>query len=179
MPEYWYAFTVKPHKERAACLVAERLGLVGYFPTEKRKPHRRSKRGPESTDKPIVTGVVFVALPHRATPYDLHALIRPLDRYKLSPFIRAHGPTDGEPSEIPYQQIEDMVQRNQDLAELALARARGELTAFEAGERVRVTQGPLTGFSGLVRECKGYRAQLVLDMLGAVDVSVDHLMAAE
>ena len=165
MPEHWYAMTCRPQKERAACALAERLGHIAYVPMRSKVVQVSGKaKRTVVREFPIVSGFVFVAIEHRVEPEDVYRMVRPGTKVE-SPFTGIIG-NGVDPIEIPYDQIARMVRVNADVDALDIARARGEIPAFEPSTRVRVQVGALEGFEGVVQQATGYRAKVLIQLLG-------------
>lgn len=144
-PYPWYALKVRVGSEAAAANTLENRGLHPYCPMHKER--RRYSDRMKVVDKPVFPGYVFCSF----------------DITKKLPVVSCPGVDyvvgfAGVSTAIPEMQIESIRRM---VAAGAVASER-----FAAGDRVRVTHGPLQGIEGiLVREPHGHRLVVSIDLL--------------
>lgn len=201
---HWYAFQVRPQKERAASEVFRGHGLVPYVPMRERMcliNRHRKVRAPRQF--PILPGVVFVGMDDPLSPELLWRLVRCRDPERqfvdqakpdgvsdrtwqwlntraaleeVSPILALISSAGA--TEIRHDHIMRMVEANGDVEAEVLRRVEKR---FEVGELV--TMGPQTlwpGQQSVIVEISGRKAKLMAQMLGGevpVTLSVDDLEA--
>lgn len=203
--EHWYAVECSPRKENAACEHIEAFGLGAYVPMQDRSVivNRYTKQR-ELKKFPIVSGIVFVNSPEAMTAHLARTLIAPvcaderltpadmpngsnsrfwqrmtasLRNCQASPVTGVYG-SDGVPTEIRWREIEFMVEQNKDHDALVRARYRGEMPEYPAGTLVRMKEGPLSGFNGIVVDGLHNRLNVLVNILGRetkAELSVDQV----
>ncbi len=206
--EHWYAVECATRKEVEACEHAEAHGLGAYVPKQLRSVivNRYTKRR-ELREFPIVSGIVFINAPQPLTPALVRELMAPLcaqgrisgedkpdwsdprtwgrmaasqRNRKDSPITGVYG-SFGVPTEIRWEEIEFMVDQNKDHDALVRARYRGEMPEFPEGTPVRLKEGPLSGFNGIVVDGLHNRLSVLVNILGReakAEVSVDQVDVA-
>lgn len=150
----WYALKVRVGGEVAVVNALESRGLQPYCPTHKER--RRYTDRMKIVNKPVFPGYVFCSF----------------DVEKKLPVVSCPGVERivgfaGVPAPIPDVQIES-------IRKMAAAGAVAS-ESFAAGDRVRVTHGPLQGVEGtLVREPRGNRLIVSIELLNrAASLLVD------
>jgi transcription antitermination factor NusG len=141
----WYALRVRAGSESTVVEMLEYRGFSAYCPTQKER--RRYSDRMKVVAKPVFPGYVFCSF----------------DISKKVPVISCPGVDyvvgcAGVPSAVPDVQIENIRRM---VAAGAVACER-----FAAGDRVRVTHGPLQGVEGiLAQEPRGNRLVVSVDLL--------------
>lgn len=178
----WYIVRSASGRERAALASIEGEGFNAYLPCETR--WRRTPTRKDKVEHPLFVGYLFVEC--EATDC---AGILELDG--VHQFVRYLG-SDGEPHAMPIPAREvEKVRAKQAAGHYDVTRpSRRELKRLERkakamrkGERVKLTDGPFSGFIGRVLEMRqSERAALVeVEIFGRVtpvELDVGHLDAA-
>lgn len=175
----WHVAYVEPRYEREICKdIAKELGFDAYAPVEKRMVTYRGRR--VEACRPLFPRYIFVGV----DPYkqgwqhllDVDGVIDVLGRPELL--------DDRPPSYIPAAWVEAM--RRAEAAGV-FDRTNVNGSQFKVGERVRVVEGPFTGFEALIqafiakvgstRATK--RARLLLAFLGRMSATEIDVTALE
>lgn len=165
---YWYAVRTATRQEAKAATSLEELGITVYLPVEAR--WRRTPRNRVRVESPLFVGYLFallddtgIALAHEAE--HIHAVI---GAFRSTPTIDAGC-----------------------IAELQSAQAAGHfdrtlndpaVKTYRPGERLKVTDGPFSGWIGSVVKARGKdRLVLMTEMFGKkrqIELPVGSLAAA-
>lgn len=132
MAFHWYTMRVKPHKERSVyeLLIAEDVEV--YLPLVKVNP----KNPRAAKYRPYFPGYMFIHC-------DLASVGR--NRFQWIPGTHGLVNFDGDPPIVPADLIDELENRL-----IAIERSGGlVLNQIEPGDRVRITKGPFTGFTGI------------------------------
>jgi transcriptional antiterminator RfaH len=152
---YWTAAVLHRHRERLALgLLADR-GFTAYWPRVLEWRFVKGRR--VAVVQPLFLGYCFIAIEQRF--YDLFAC----------PGLR-HVLMDGDkPAKVPDGEIEKLKSMEKDgFVHLPDQAPTPAPKTIKVGARVRVTGGPLRGFSGLVTGMSpAKRCQVLLQVLGA------------
>jgi len=128
----WYALRVKTHKERAVSQRLHSEQVEVYSPMVRVKP----KNPRAAKQKPYFPGYIFVHV-------DLAHI--GANTFNWMPGTIGLVSFDGIPASVPGNLILELQQR------LAQIEAAGglELAALEAGDRVRIVEGPFAGYEAI------------------------------
>ncbi|HQL64221.1 MAG TPA: transcription termination/antitermination NusG family protein [bacterium] len=152
----WQVAYLKPRNEKAMAQDCEHLGIGYFLPLYRKTTRRRDNNKPRKSIVPLFPGYFpFVQ------PQAKRSLIHSTDRV------------------IHILNVIDQAQFVSDLRQVWCAVTSGVpilgVVPLEAGDRVRVTQGPLEGLIGVVQEIRGqFRVFLSVEALRmAVHVELD------
>lgn len=157
---YWTAFYTKPRNEKKA---ADRLvskGFDVYCPTRtvlKQWSDRKKK-----VTEPVFTSYLFAKVDEASR----------LEILKDSSIV-SNVRWLGKPAIIQEKEISEI---KSFLEDFPLSELSGE--NFQAGSRVKIDSGALSGQSGLVRKTQGNRVFLLISSLGVelqAEISMNHL----
>lgn len=153
---YWYAVYTRSRHEKTVGDILQRKHIETFLPLY--ETVRRWKNGAHRVQLPLFPGYAFVRI---ALHDRLHVL-------KVPGVVRLVG-FNGVPAPLEDHEVEGL---RQALAEGIKAEPHPYLTV---GRRVRITGGPLAGYSGiLVRKKGGVQVVLSVDLIQrSVLVSVD------
>lgn len=149
----WFAIRSKPRKEESLYSYLNANQYKVFFPRIRVNPKnpRAAKR------KPYFPGYMFIAV-------DLQALGE--NTFQWLPFSQGLVMYGDLPAPVPSAVIDLLKKRMQELAKLNMLSQRS--SRFKKGQRVRITQGPLSGYSGLFDSqlSGGDRVRVLLILLG-------------
>lgn len=128
----WYALRVKPHKERAVLQRLTSKGIDAYLPMVRVKP----KNPRAAKEKPYFPGYMFVEVDLEDTA---------ANTINWMPGTIGLVSFDGNPAAVPAKLITELTER------LAHIEAVGgiEFDGLEAGDRVRIVEGPFAGYEAI------------------------------
>jgi transcriptional antiterminator RfaH len=128
----WYALRIKPHMERAVSQRLQSEQIEVYFPMLRVKP----KNPRAAKQKPYFPGYMFVHLDLEQTGANI---------LNWMPGTLGLVSFDDIAAPIPANVILELQQR------LAQIEAAGgvQLAGLEAGDRVRITEGPFAGYEAI------------------------------
>jgi transcriptional antiterminator RfaH len=146
---FWYAVQTKPRRERLVSAALGRAGLETYCPSIRQRRRRAGKRLVE--ESPLFPGYLFVKL-FFAKDY---ASIR------WTPGLVRVITSGGSPVQIG----EEMLSEIRKLERVGL-RHRLHARSLAPGARVRIVEGPFTGFEGSVEAHLngGERIRILLEL---------------
>lgn len=127
----WYVLRTKPHKEMSVYRLLKSRDVTVFYPTVKVDPvNPRSSR-----IRPYFPGYMFV-----------EANLHEIGQSSLNWLPGSHGLVSfgGEPATVPDQLVE-MVKNSA----AAWHQAQQDKRTFQAGDRVRIIEGPLTGYEAI------------------------------
>jgi len=166
---YWAAAFLHRHRENLALGLLKDRGFETYWP---RIRERRIVRG-RHTVVPVALfpGYVFIAIALRW--YDIHS----------TPGVRQLIMFGPQPARVPDDEIEKLRTQENDEGFVVLPEHVPALPAMVCvGSQVRVCNGPLFGFSGLVTGMSAQkRIKVLLQMLGSfrnVDLALSDVSLA-
>lgn len=139
-PARWYAFRLRPGVKAEALLSrASALAAAHFYPLEELARRSRTGSGVKLTTRPIIANTVFLRLGARGLAQ------LPAATSQLGALMGAKG----HPSVIPDGQMQTFatVAAHLGAADSILPATAAE---FAAGRRVRITDGPFAGYTGLV-----------------------------
>jgi transcriptional antiterminator RfaH len=144
----WYAIQTKPRKEEAVLASLGRAGLESYCPRMRRRRRRQGKRILEAI--PLFPGYLFVRLQF---PRDYAGI-------RWTPGLVRIVSHAGMPARIGEEVLEG-IRRMERAGGLRIPALR-----LKPGSRVRVVEGPFTGFEGLVTThlSGGERIRILLEL---------------
>jgi len=153
-PLEWVALYCRPKCERKAAEAVRRKGLATYLP--RRLDERRVRRTDRTRvlELPLFPRYLFARLNHHADLYRLHQV----------PEIEAVLSNNGSPLRIPSDAIEDLMAA-QDMGLFDTFRQRGPI--FEAGEHVRIAEGPFANFPAVIASISTSSARVVVSLFGS------------
>lgn len=159
----WFIVETTSTKEKASCLVLERLGYSEtFFPKRwvdgrpKGKKARAKSNKPNWVERAWVSGYVFVCAEHIA----VHRING--SHGKLHMRIVSPGGVPYEVSDEDMAQMQDVPQRVKALVEEA---RQAEIDAWkrvqpQVGKLAKLVAGPFAGHEGIVREIEGDTLQI-------------------
>lgn len=158
----WYAIQTKPRKEEAVLASLGRAGLESYCPRMRRRRRVQGRRIQEAV--PLFPGYLFVRLQF---PRDYAGI-------RWTPGLVRIVSHAGTPARIG-EEIVEGIRRMERTGGLRIPALR-----LKPGSRVRVVQGPFTGFEGLVTAhlSGGERIRILLELFkrqAALDCDPDVL----
>ena len=144
----WYAIQTKPRKEEAVLASLGRAGLETYCPRMRRRRRRQGRRIVEAV--PLFPGYLFVRLQF---PGDYAGI-------RWTPGLIRLVSNAGTPARIGEEVLEG-IRRMERAGVLRIPALR-----LKPGSRVRVVEGPFTGFEGLVTAhlSGGERIRILLEL---------------
>lgn len=168
----WYLARVPSQKVFAAEQILDDAGLIVFAPEETRF---RRPCGKVKTKREIrvalMPGYLMVAFP--PGPVEWGKLLR----FDIVKGLIGH---DGRPLEIPFAQVERLLERHS-AGEFRAPQVQQWMQTyreFAVGERVEVLDGPFEGHIVDVAELRGQNAVMVLQMFGSpmeVEIPTQHL----
>jgi hypothetical protein len=169
----WYALTVEAQKEFHASVILRRRGYTTFLPTRQDWRRRnRFVREKEPMTYPLIARCLLVGFRIEAVPpwFDL---------FQLS-LVRGVIGFDGAPRTVPQISVIDLVDRfgaNHFRAPDCQKWIRTH-HEFSIGNAVEVVEGPFAGHRTKVRDIKGLRADVLLELFNSkqpVKIPLDHL----
>lgn len=150
----WFALTVKPRRETLAVQGLSAKGIECFLPSY--IVHRRWSDRIKAVSEPIFPGYIFCRT-------SLASPVLPV------PGVQGFVSFAGRPEPIPDQEIEGIMRMT------ASGLPLEPIAYLHAGDRVRVTHGPLAGVEGILWECDAKKRLVVgIEMLGrSVAVNMD------
>jgi len=150
----WFALTVKPRRETLAVQGLSSKGIESFLPSH--VVRRRWSDRIKVVSEPIFPGYIFCRT-------SLASPVLPV------PGVQGFVSFAGQPQRIPDQEIEGIMRMT------ASGLPLEPLAYLCAGDRVRVTHGPLAGVEGILWECEAQSQFVVgIEMLGrSVAVKLD------
>lgn len=142
----WYLIYTKPRGERQAKENLERQGFFIYLPTTLRNRRRNSRSS--SVEEPFFPRYLFIALD---TETENWGPIR--STVGVSAMVRFGQ----SPARVPTELITFLVNREDREGHQVVP-----ATEFKPGDRVRISEGPLTGYEGLFQSINGTERVTVL-----------------
>ena len=143
---HWYLVHTKPRRELCALEHLERQGFGCYLPLLRTEKLRRTRL--DTCDEPLFPRYLFIQL-------DTDLQSRSWGPIRSTVGVSRLVAFGGEPAKVPSALVEQLRQHENHL--------RGQVVPlFQAGERVRVTQGPFAGLEGVYQIAEGERRVLVL-----------------
>ncbi len=163
----WYGLNVQSQKEERIIQVLDLCGIPAAIPTVPRHKVRRGKMF--RWRSPICGGLVMVGFPGTA----------PIQWHELTRFSLVHGFVNynGRPQQIPWSasyEADGKVQRGgvetllSDLEAVRVGAAKYMRLhpAYEAGETVRIEDGPFAGHVGKVEHSTNLDVRVLLMLFG-------------
>jgi transcription antitermination factor NusG len=155
----WYALKVRTRAEFAALAALQSRGYDPYCPT--RLERRRYSDRMKAVETAVFPGYLFCKF----------------DVQKKVPIVSSHGVeyivgTAGAPAAIPDSEIINL--------QRAVTAGASASPYFKAGQRVRITHGPLTGVEGiLARNPQGDRLVVSVELLNrSVSIQIEEAQCA-
>ncbi len=147
----WYLVYTKPRQERIAKTNLERQGFITYLPLMRQGRRRTGRR--VSLIEPLFPRYLFIALD--------------VERDNWAPIRSTFGVTSLvrfglEPAVVPAGLV-DALRRRDDPEGVQSFRFAG----FKPGDKVRIGDGPMTGFEGIfLARTSRERVTILLDLVG-------------
>ena len=163
----WYGLNVQSQMEERMIQVLDLCGIPAAIPTVPRHKVRRGKMF--RWRSPICGGLIMVGFPGMA----------PIQWHELTRFSRVHGFVNynGRPQQIPWQadfEEDGKVKRggvqtllaDLDAVRVGAAKYMRLHPAYEAGETVRIEDGPFAGHEGKVERSTNLDVRVLLMLFG-------------
>lgn len=177
---HWFALCVPPQKEFATQAILEKKGLRTFVPV-RREYRRRNKyvKRKELMSYPLAPRYVFAGFePGKSLWFDLFGL----ERYYGRKIVTGVVGMGDEPRQLNPECIVSLLKRfGGGLNAPAVQRYMLSNKEFRVGDQVEVIAGPFEGLKVPVKEIRGSRARLVMELFGGeqeVEVPMDVLQAA-
>jgi hypothetical protein len=174
----WHALWCRANRERHAAEALSKVGIAAYRPLEARRVLRRGV--PATVERTPVGRYLFAGLPPNRHFRAIRRALEPPERPRLSftlvdedgaysLSVRPYAPdapharlmqTKAGPVVVPAP----LLQAFADAVTLHGVEARP--SPFAAGQRVRVTNGPFEGLSGLVEHVEDSRVRGLVELFG-------------
>lgn len=146
----WYVIRTNPQCEQRAKAALEDAGFTVFFPTFcKETKHSRTKAW-QMREYPLFNRYMFIEMPKLAADW---FTVRRADGVECLLGVA------GEPFPVAKHIVE---QTRREVAAGVFDQTRSEGNKIKPGERVRIADGPLTGFYGMVTDADGRKKVKVL-----------------
>ena len=157
----WFVFYTSPRAEKLVYKELVDMGYEVFLPLQKKLKVWKNRQR-KITDEPLFPSYIFVKI-HSS---DIYNIIKTRGIYICIMF-------EGKPCTVPDKDIEAiriMIQSEQEIS---------SNNDFKKGEKVRVIQGPLTGYEGILFKQKGSSKLGIqiqgVDLIAAIDISIEDI----
>jgi transcriptional antiterminator RfaH len=159
----WFVLQTKPNALETARSSLDRQGYRAFMPLQ--RITRRSRKGLQNSLRPLFPGYLFLSGQENGMNWRAISYSRGVRRILTT--------ASGQPAQLPTEFVTELSRMTDD---------RGLLTStaeFEAGDDVRVVNGPMAGWAAKVLELSDTnRVRLLLDVMGRkvpVEVAIQDL----
>lgn len=157
----WFVFYTRPRAEKVVYRELVNNGYEVFLPLQKKLKVWKNRQR-KFIDEPLLSSYIFVKI-HSSGIYNI---LKARGIYICIMF-------EGKPCTVPDKDIEAiriMIQSEQEIS---------SNNDFKEGERVRVIQGPLTGYEGILFRQKGknkFGIQIEgINLVTAIDISIEDI----